>query len=323
MTPLDSELSLADVSVIVVLYNSCDVVPECLAALPPEVELIVIDNGSVDLGRQAAARARPDATVIRSETNLGFGGGGQLGTAAASRPVLLFLNPDARIEGLAVLRLLRTLMARPACIVGPRLLTAEDTTRPVNRHFDIRIEALWLLPAAARWFPSSWRRTTTEPEAASEHEVAFVEGACFMIRKADLVRLGGFDPDLFLYCEEASLAHRLRLRGGGAWYEPRAVVTHIGQTSTSKDVAFSTFHIYRSRVIFERKIFGEVRGRLRSLVLLLAAAIMGARILPRTLMRRGQDAHRDRFAILSGVLAGLFDRIGPQYRELANPGDPD
>lgn len=312
MRSAQSEPGLAQVAVIVVLYKSGDVIARCLHALPPEVEVIVVDNDSGDDGALTAAHVRPDATIVRSPRNLGFGGGCQLGVSAATRPLLLFLNPDAEISGPDILTMARTLAHHPRSLVGPRLLDAGRLRRPIRHELDIRKDALWLLPASGRWFHPSWR-LQPEPELDAEHQVPFVEGACFLIRRSDLIALGGFDPDLFLYFEEPSLAHRLQQRGGSVWYEPRSVAMHVGEMSTGQASDLGTFHFYRSRVIFERKVFGDFRGRARCVPLLATALIAVVNDLVQQGIGREPGGARDPVAAVKGTVAGLRARIGPGY----------
>lgn len=304
---------LTQVSVIVVLHNSGDVVSGCLASLPSALEVIVVDNGSGDRGAEIAAAARPDARLVATGSNLGFGGGCQRGAQSATRPLLLFLNPDARIESEAIVRLATTLHEHPFSMVGPRLQTAEHQTRPIRHELDIRRDALWLLPASGRWFPERWKMQP-EPPREEAFELPFLEGACFLLRRADLIAIGGFDPDLFLYFEETSLARRLQLRGGGAWYEPRATAVHIGETSTGKRPAFASFHFHRSRVILERKCCGDTVGRLRCLVLWAAAVITVARAAVRGRAGARAEPDGEAMAVLRGVGAGMRARVGPRYR---------
>jgi N-acetylglucosaminyl-diphospho-decaprenol L-rhamnosyltransferase len=312
VTHAQPEVSLTQVSVIVVVHNSGDVIAGCLQALPPEIEVVVVDNDSSDDGRLTACRIRPDARIIRTDHNHGFGGGCQLGVGATTRPLLLFLNPDAEIGGPDILTLASTLGCHPHSLIGPRLLDSGSSPRPVRHELDIRKDALWLLPASGRWFHPSWR---LQPEQGldAEHEVPFVEGACFLIRRSDLVAIGGFDPDLFLYFEESSLAHRLRQRGGAVWYEPRAVARHAGETSTRKVSGLATFHFYRSRVIFERKVFHGLRGKARCLPLLATALIAVITGLAQQAIRRRPGAAAYAIAAVRGTVAGLRARIGSGY----------
>ena len=87
--------SAAGVSVVVVLHNSTETLADCLASMPSDVEVIVVDNASTDDGAALAERFLPGATVVRSERNLGFGGGCNLGLREATRDVVVFVNPDA------------------------------------------------------------------------------------------------------------------------------------------------------------------------------------------------------------------------------------
>ena len=265
---------MSEVSVVTVLFNSAQVIEACLASIPATAEVIVVDNHSADHGRERALRARPDATVVRSERNLGFGGGCNLGWRRASGRYIAFVNPDVRLRAGALDALIRRLEQEPHGIVGPAMLDATGTARRLKLPASLVTDCFALLPAAARWAAS---RDGRLPAGGELHEkggrVWHVEGACFVVRRADLETIGGFDEDLFLYDEEESLALRLLALGGHAVYEPAAAVEHIGAHSTEQVSALATRHMYRSRALLYRKRDGDVRGRLAAAALGVAALL--------------------------------------------------
>jgi GT2 family glycosyltransferase len=305
--------ALDTVAAVVVLHDSGDVVGDCLRSLPSDIEVVVVDNASSDDGAARARAARPDARLVRSQINRGFGGGCNLGWHATGREVLLFLNPDVRLETDTVVRLLARLDEEPHGMVGPALLDAEGGGRPCKARPSAVMDAIGLLPAAQRWAPGGWdgKLPAGAPVHSAGGPVAALEGACFLIRRADLARVGGFDEDLFLYSEEEDLAVRLARIGGRPVYEPRARALHIGGTSTEKVSRFATRHRYRSRVIFYRKRDGGVRGRAAGVLIALAAGLSLLVAVVEVALRRPTSTPPGHWlAVLGGLLDGVLAPLG-------------
>ncbi|MBX3573739.1 MAG: glycosyltransferase [Mesorhizobium sp.] len=82
-------------SVVLVAYNSADVIRDAIESVPAPHEVIVVDNASTDASREIAAAA--GARVLALAENLGFGTACNRGAALARNDTLLFLNPDARL----------------------------------------------------------------------------------------------------------------------------------------------------------------------------------------------------------------------------------
>jgi N-acetylglucosaminyl-diphospho-decaprenol L-rhamnosyltransferase len=313
--------SLYQLSAVVVLFNSADVIGRCLSSIPREVEVILVDNASVDEGGAIARSVRPDASLIHANRNVGFGAGCNLGWRTASRPYVAFINPDVRVRPDTLITLLRRMAEETHSMVGPLLLDEAGRPRPCKRRSSVWLDLCGLLPAAARWAPVGWDGKLDR--AASVHNdggtVDTVEGACFLISRRDLETVGGFDEDFFLYYEEESLALRLEEIGGAAVYEPRAVAEHAGAASTSKVAALANVHINRSRIIFYRKRDGTVRGGL-------AAGLFGLGVLVSVpfslvnlvLRRKRTETPRYFYQVLRGLLAGMTATL---HREIHYPRD--
>lgn len=299
---------LHDLAVVTVLYNSADVIEACLASFPHQAQVIVVDNASGDDGLARAAAARPDAMLIRSESNAGFGAGCNLGWRATSRPYLAFVNPDVRLRPDTLSILVRRLVGNRHCMVGPVLLDSSGAPRSCKRPSSPFRDMIGLLPSATRWAPESWNgRVAVSHRLHTEGgPVAAVEGACFVIARGDLDAIGGFDEDLFLYFEEESLALRLASLGGTALYEPDAVAEHKGAASTGAMVRFAAQQLYRSRIILYRKRDGDLRGFLAALLLALGAAIaLPASVVNMAVGRHPHATPRDWYDLLVGVHEGL------------------
>jgi N-acetylglucosaminyl-diphospho-decaprenol L-rhamnosyltransferase len=295
-------------SVVIVLYNSADVIADCLATVASGAEVIVIDNASTDDGAELARAARPDARVIRSPRNLGFGAGCNLGWKVATRPYVAFVNPDVRLRADALELLLRRLGGEKHSVVGPALLDRSGAARPCKRRPSALLDFCGLLPAAVRWGPAGidGKLDRAAPVHRDGGAVASVEGACFLISTADLEAINGFDEDLFLYYEEESIALRLARLGGGAIYEPGAVAEHVGEASTSQVAELATRHLHRSRIIFYRKRDGVLRGELTALVLIVGVLLSAPSAAANSVLRRaGHTMLGQRWHVLAGLLAGM------------------
>lgn len=301
------------VSVVTVLYNSSAVIEKCMRAIPADAEVIVVDNASSDDSGARAIRARADAIVVRARRNLGFGGGCDLGWKHATRPYVAFVNPDVVLGANSLAVLSSRLDREPHGIVGPVLVDDAGELRPPNREPSAMTDFVNLLPWTGRWAHlrgRDGRLPADHPSRRDGGPVPFVEGACFMVRRADLEAIGGFDPDVFLYCEEQLLTMRLRSLGGRAVYETRTVVRHSGAHSTERVSRSALRHYYRSRVILYRKRDGARRGRLIAASLLAGAVMQFASAAVNALLRRPRavtpmlafEAFR---GIVSGVRAEL------------------
>ena len=208
-------------SVIIVNYNGGDELWHCLASavssVPTGSEVIVIDNASTDASAEAIERDFPHVRLIRSRTNLGFGGGNNLGAQSARGKFLVFLNPDTRVAEGWLAALLAPFEADPHVgLVTAKVLLAAQPDRINTCGNAVHLTGLTLCRGMG--FPKSAFEMAEEVDAVS--------GAAFAIRRDLFEALGGFDEDFFLYLEDTDLSWRARLAGWRCWYAPDSVVFH-------------------------------------------------------------------------------------------------
>src|SRR5258706_13731372 len=100
-----------DVSVIVLTWEDCERTAACVRSLPPAAQIVVVDNGSGPAIGEALRElcAGTGASYIRSETNLGYARGMNLGVLHSSRPVVVLANNDLVVTPGAVQRLAEAL----------------------------------------------------------------------------------------------------------------------------------------------------------------------------------------------------------------------
>ena len=243
-------------SVVIVTYESGDVLVGCLESLPDGSEVIVVDNASRSVPVVSDARF-VRAVVIKNRRNVGYGAAVNMGVEAATRPMLLLMNPDVRLAPDALHSLVRRYRASPGeCVVGPSIWSPSGELVYVCRRASrVKTDVLSLLPYVGLRLPSRLRQ-----DLPPSHEVYvaggavdYLQGCCILISKAAFETVGGFDPAYFLYSEEEDLCLRLRDAGIPSIYEPTARVTHYWGASTEKRREFATRHFFRSKVRLYRK----------------------------------------------------------------------
>ena len=189
-------------------------------------------------------------------------------TSRRGRPsgeFLLLLNPDTVLLDDAVEGILTFARNRPeARIWGGRTLFADGSLNPTSCWRD---PTLWSLlcqiTGLNKIFPGS-ELFNPEPygnwDRSSEREVEMVTGCFFLIRREFWNELGGFDPDYFIYAEEADLCHRARLRGARPAVTPDVAIVHHGGGS-QKQRGPRIVRLFRGKATFIRKHWSAPKRR--------------------------------------------------------------
>lgn len=231
--------------IVIVTYRSAAHLAACLAPLPAEARVIVVENASGDDAPELAAAA--GAHVIRNDANLGFGAAANQGAAVGSADLILFLNPDAVVARTDLELLVKTLEADPGlAAVGPRLVYPDGTEQ----------QPWWPFPSAAGTWAEAFGLHRLRHSAPSGDEPGFVVGACLLVRRAAFTSLGGFDPRFWLYGEEADLCRRLWDAGWRVRLVPEAFATHIGGASGASIAGLTFEHFQRGGEHFIAKHHG-------------------------------------------------------------------
>jgi len=259
------EPEISAVDVVVVAYRSGATLRGCVEPLAaiPGVNVVVVDNACPD-DSVATIADLPGVDIVRAPRNGGFGYGCNLGVARGSAPLLLFLNPDARIDAAALDALIAALRSDPeAALVGPRILDDDGSLAWSVRRFPrLRSTFAKALFLHRIWPRAAWTDELVRVPGVYERAATaeWVSGACMLVRRDAYEALGGFDEGLFLYCEDTDLCARLWQAGRSVRFEPSALVRHVGGASSG---AGETQAIAaRSRVYYARKHRGRVAARL-------------------------------------------------------------
>jgi len=219
--------------VTVVTFNSDRYIRRCLESIllqeGAEIEVIVVNNGSSDGTRAILKDFKGRVRRILCDRNLGFAEGQNRAIRASSADWVLTLNPDVLLKPGFIRNLLDAgeLDNRAGAVCG-KLLSIGPGFEPLP---EARIDSTGIFfTPAMRHFDRGWH----EPDRRYSDGLEYVFGACaaaalFRRRMIADVSVDGnfFDPDFFVYREDADVAWRAQLLGWRCIYTPSAEAHHV------------------------------------------------------------------------------------------------
>lgn len=270
-----------NLSILIVSWNTRDLLAQCLASIianspSGEYEVIVVDNASAD-GSAAMVRTRfPETVLIENKANVGFAGANNHAIARSRGRYLLLLNPDTVVEPGAPAALVDFMDAQPdAGAAGALLLNPDGSLQDSCYPAPTIFRELWRLFHLDALFPLAQYRMDEWPRD-TPRAVDTVQGACMIVRREVIDRVGMMDPSYFMYSEEVDWCLRIRRAGWRIYWVPRSRIVHFGAQSTRQVASRMFVQLYRGKLQYFRKHYGRAYALVYKAVLLAASA---ARIL--------------------------------------------
>lgn len=232
------------VSILIVNWNTRELVLECLRSLPrqgaaPSYEVVVVDNGSVDGSGEALAR-EDGITLIRNDRNLGYAAAVNQAYRRASGDFVLLLNSDVELTPTAFSALTQFLQANPSAAgVGPLYLNVDGSPQPFHFRFPTFTMTLANGGAiAGRLLPGSKRRLRRyrmlDDDFSRPRPVPQPSASCLLLRRSVLPDDHVFDERYPIFFNDVQLARSFAERGLPLWVTPAARVVHHSHASTRK-----------------------------------------------------------------------------------------
>lgn len=298
MSQVAPEITVPEITVVVVNYNSGDYLRGCLASLARQThanfEVIVIDNASTDGSLERASEKPAKLTIMKQAENLGFARANNIGAAAGKGQWLALLNPDAEAEPQWLEAMLRAVREHP----GHRMVASLQ----FSLHDPAKLDGAGDNYLA---YGYAWRGgfDHSASEAPGAGECFGPCGAAALYPRAAFLDAGGFDERYFCYHEDVDIAFRLRLLGERCQFAPDARVRHAGSAITGRTSRFAVFHGVRNGVW---TYFKNMPGHI--LTLTIVVWLLGAVLL----LIRG--AFRGAFLPTLDGFVAAFRGIGPAFR---------
>jgi len=252
-------------SVIIVNYNVCHFLEQTLlsvrkASTGLNVEVIVVDNNSVDSSVEMVKAKFPEVALILNKKNTGFSCANNQAIQIAKGEYVLLLNPDTVVEEDTFAKCCNFMDKHPeAGALGVKMVDGKGNFLPESkRGLPTPWVAFYKIFGLARLFPKSrkfGRYHLGYLDPCDTNEVEVLSGAFMFIRKTALDRAGLLDEDFFMYGEDIDLSYRIIKAGYKNYYFPETRIIHYKGESTKKTSVNYVFVFYKSMAIFARKHF--------------------------------------------------------------------
>lgn len=308
---------MSDMTIIIVTWNAMGVIDNCLRSIDPSstrlaLRTVVVDNGSTDGTPDHVARAYPGLVVMRNTDNVGFAAANNQAIREDKSRLVLLLNPDTVVCEGALDAMAACLDAHPDWwVAGPAMLNADGTAQRTGVKFptnwNIFVETLFLdrLFRSTRLF-GSHRELYADP--ARPRRVDYLQGACLMLRREAIERVGGLDEEYFMYFEETDWCYRVREAGGGVGLCPAGSVVHLGGGEVAHYDERRLVHYHESLLMFYRKHYSKERRAGARIILILRSFIRLVIWVPvaafNSRLRRGAVSSIRGYARVLGLLVG-------------------
>ena len=282
---------MKSVSVIIVSWNACSYLRDCLISIDQTrgscvKEVIVVDNASKDGSPEMVEKEFPDVTLIRAGGNLGFARANNLAMKCAKGSMYALVNSDVIIHP----GCLETLVAfleqhNNVGLVGPRVIGGDGNLQRTCRKMPTVWNTICRLLVLDRIFPY-WQILSgfevPHRNHAKRMEAEVLSGCFCVARKNAVENVGGMDEQFFFYAEDIDWCKRFRNAGWKVMYVPEATATHFGGASTSNAPLHYSIEILRATLKYWRKHHG-ITGQI--ICYLLIVTHHGSRLLTRGVKR--------------------------------------
>jgi GT2 family glycosyltransferase len=239
------------VSVIIVNFNGRELLKKCLESVLKsdypldKLEVILVDNGSTDGSVEFVKQSFPKVKIIPLSKNYGFAYANNIGFKKSNGDLILLLNNDAYLQRNTLKIMVKEIEKIKNCgVLQPKILLTK------NRGLD----------ACGAFFTNTGflyhyglYENPENPVFDREIPVFSVKGACMLIKREVIEKVGLFDNDFFAYFEESDFCYRAWIAGYSVYYTPKAIVYHeMGATTErlgqGKVPSWIQFHSYKNRI---------------------------------------------------------------------------
>jgi GT2 family glycosyltransferase len=212
------------------------------------VELILVDNGTAEDNEASFRKVYPNLVYIRSDKNLGFAGGNNLGIQAAKGDYILLLNNDTEITENMIPVLLHEMESRPDIgLISPLILYHEN---PKVIQYAGFTEMNYL---TGRNRGIGNMEIDEDQYSLESRETGYCHGAAMMCRKEDLEKAGLMSEDFFLYYEELDWCDKFKKIGKKIWFTGKTKIYHKESMSVGKESKIKTYFMTRNRMLYIRR----------------------------------------------------------------------
>ena len=257
-------------SIITINYNGLKDTCELIDSIPfsDDMEVIVVDNASRQDEATLIQDKYPQVNVIRSERNLGFAGGNNVGIKAAQGKYIFLVNNDTVFKDFNVQALIDRLESSPTIgVVCPKIRFAWENN-PIQFAGYTPLSKITVRNQAIGFGEED------QGQYHTAHATPYAHGAAMMLKREVIDKVGLMPECYFLYYEELDWSMMIARTGYEIWYEPDCTIYHKESQATGQNSPLRTYYMTRNRLLLVKRNF---KGLSKNLSYLYLVAIVGIR----------------------------------------------
>lgn len=276
------------VSIIIVSYNTCKLLEDCLNSIfsqswKHDYSVIIVDNNSQDGSVEMVGKKFPKVRLITNKENNGFSAGNNQGIKQSDAPYVLLLNTDTVVQLSALDKLIDSAEGNKWGVSSCKLLNKDKTLQPNTGDLPKGISLLsWLTGAdGLLTFLPTFHQTNPNFYKGNKL-VGWVSGSVMLISKDVIDKLAGFDQNIFMYAEDTDLCWRAKDNGFSIGWTDSAEIVHLGGASSDNPAYAQWLGEFKGLVYLYRKNYGALAAigiqwlmRLFILARIIAFSILG------------------------------------------------
>jgi len=256
---------MKQVSIVIVNYNVQHFLDQCIQSIYKskhqlEVEILVVDNNSIDASNQMVKEKYPDVKLIENKHNPGFAVANNQAIEIAQGKYVLLLNPDTLLSEDTLQKCFDFMEAdQKIGALGVKMLDGKGNFLPESkRGFPGFWTAFYKMSGLSKLFSKSAKFNKYHLghlDKNSNHEIEVLSGAFMFMQKRVLDEVGFLDEQFFMYGEDIDLSYRILKGGYKNYYLAETSIIHFKGESTRKTSVSYTKHFYQAMAIFNTKHF--------------------------------------------------------------------
>ena len=291
-----------DVSIITINYNGLKDTCELIETIPfnEKLEVIVVDNASQNQEADYISEKFPYVIVIKSDKNLGFAGGNNLGIKAAQGRFLFLVNNDTFFKDFNIQALInRAESSVKIGIVCPKIRFAWSNN-PIQYAGYTPLSKITVRNQAIGFGEED------KCQYETPHPTPYAHGAAMLIKREAINEVGLMPECYFLYYEELDWSMMFTRAGYQIWYDPACTIYHKESQSTGPNSPLRAYYITRNRLLL-------VKRNYKGLYKCLAYSYLIGLVIPRDILNA---ALRGQYRLLKATLKGTHHFLKSHFSNI-------
>ena len=238
-----------ELSIITINYNGLKDTCALIETIPfnDKMEVIVVDNASTNDEVSEIQKRYPYVTIIKSDQNLGFAGGNNLGIKAAKGKYLFLVNNDTIFEDFNVQALIDRLESSDDIgIVCPKIRFTWGCN-PIQFTGYTPLSKITVRNQAIGFGEED------KGQYETAHPTPYAHGAAMLIKREAIEKVGLMPECYFLYYEELDWSMMFTRAGYQIWYEPACTIYHKESQATGQNSPLKVYYLTRNRLLFVKR----------------------------------------------------------------------